>query len=293
MIGEGLKSRSLDASVDEPKAKENSAEKQPLFPKNPTTQYLELLAKEIRMSEKVVENSILKSDKWTKSCYELLSKVIRENLNEHLAPDIRMTMGTSLSAKTLQKIVTNTYRVSYPIDPRTVNTLNKLVLFLGYENWDAFVLKKDEERAGKPEETSVEDEIRSVVRDAIRREHFTYCGLPEIHEEHLLETYIKDSPAYNKIMDALTDKADKKQIISNNYNPSAYEILEMEVKKVEDNYAQVHTKEYWLLCWWCPAAKRYVKRFKDISDHFYILKKKSNRWMIRTNASQSDFMELV
>ncbi len=293
MTGERLKESALDTTVDVQKAEESIAEQQSLFPKNPTAQYLELLAEELRTSEKVVNNSVLKSEKWTKSCYELLSKVIREDLNENLDPEIRMAMGTSLSAKTLQKIVSNSYRVAYPIDPRTVNTLNKLVLFLGYEDWDAFVMKKDSAREETVEEIDVEDELRSVVREAIRREHFTYCGLPEIHEEHLLETYIKDSPAYNRIMDALTEKADKKQIISNNYNPSAYEILEMKVNKIEDNYAQVHTKEYWLLCWWCPTSKRYVKRFKDISDHFYILKKKKDRWMIRTNASQSDFMELV
>lgn len=293
MTGEILKERHIDTAVDVQKPKESITERQPLFPKNPTSQYLALLAEELRTSEKVIDNSILKSEKWTKSCYELLSKVIREHLNANLDPEIRMAMGTSLSAKTLQKIVTNTYRVSYPIDPRTVNTLNKLVLFLGYENWDEFVLKKDSARVETKEETDVEDEILSIVREAIHREHFTYCSLPEIHEEHLLETYIKGSPAYNRIMDALTAKADNKQVISNNYNPSAYEILEMKVNKIEDNYAQVHTKEYWLLCWWCPAAKRYVKRFKDISDHFYILKKKNDRWMIRTNASKSDFMELV
>ena len=293
MIGESLKKNAFDTAEESSKKENYNSEQKPLFPKNSSTQYLELLTEELRTSKKVVDNSILKSEKWSKSCYELLSKVIREDLNVNLAPEVRKSMGTSLSAKTLQKIISNKYRVSYPIDPRTLNTLNKLVLFLGYENWEKFVLKKNIAYSAKIEGINVDEEIQSVVREAIRREHFTYCGLPEIHEEYLLQTYIKDSPAYNKIMDALMEKAKKKQVISNNYNPSAYEILDMEVKKIEDNYAQVHTKEYWLLCWWCPAAKRYMKRFKDISDHFYILKKKENRWMIRTNASQSDFMELA
>ncbi|MGB5437151.1 MAG: hypothetical protein WBM98_14745 [Maribacter sp.] len=293
MRGEGFNNVSAAMAIPMNKVQETSPEKKPLFPKNPTAQYVAVLAEELRTSEKVVKNSILKSKKWTKSCYELLSKIIREDLNQNLAPQMRMAMGTSLSAKTLQKIVSNTYRVSYPIDPRTVNTLNKLVLFLGYKNWDDFVHRKDTARTEKKEEIDVEEAVMAVVQEAVRREHFTYCGLPEVMEEHLLENYIKDSPAYNKIMDTLVNKAAKNQVISNNYNPSTYEILEIEVRKIENNYAQVHTKEYWLLCWWCASSKRYVKRYKDISDHFYILKKKKNRWMIRTNASKSDFMELV
>lgn len=293
MTGESLDNTSFATAVDVQKMNESSGKQQPLFPKNPTARYVELLAIELRNSEKVVKDDVLNSKKWTKSCYEKLSKIIREDLNKNLAPQIRMVMGTSLSAKTLQKIVTNSYRVSYPIDPRTVNTLNKLVLFLGYNNWDDFVQKKDTAQTAGQEEIDVEEAVKAVVREAVRREHFTYCGLPEVHEEHLLETYIKDSPGYNRIMDALIEKSGKEQVISNNYNPSAYEILEMEVRKIEDNYAQVHTKEYWLLCWWCKASNRYVKRYKDISDHFYVLKKKKDRWMIRTNASKSDFMELV
>lgn len=94
-------------------------------------------------------------------------------------------------------------------------------------------------------------------------------------------------------MDALVEKSSKKQVISNNYNPSTCEILDIEVKKIEGGYAQVHTKEYWLLCWWDTSKKKYVKRYKDISDHFYILNKLKGRWMIKTIASKADIMELV
>ncbi len=256
--------------------------------------YLTYIASSIRNSEKVIHHSILKSDRWTKSCYDLLSKIIAEDLNSRLSPKIRMQMGVSLSAKTLQKIVSGTYVITYPIDPRTLNTLNKIVCFLGHQNWNNFISFYD---ANLKKEAVIEDPeviLKQVVEEAVKREHYAYCQLPKIAEAHIAKSFIRNSPSYNLIMDALVDKSKNKQIISNNYNPSSCEILDIEVKRIEHNYAQVHAKVYWLLCWWDAVEQRYVKRYKDISDHFYILNKDSlGKWMIKTNASMSDLMEIV
>lgn len=262
------------------------------FPNHTLSVYLEALALELKTSEKVVKNTVLQSETWTKSCYDLLSKIITEELTKTMTPENKMTLGTSLSSKTLQKIITLQYKVSYPIDPRTLNTLHKVVFFLGYEHWDGFIQKADETNADILKDLNPEEEVKRVVKEAVEKEHLVYCCLPEIREEYLTQSFINNSPSYNMIMDVLIEKADKKQIISNNYNPSTCEILDIEVKRLEDNYAQVYTREYRLLCWWDTLKKRYVKRYKDISDHFYILKKLEDRWIIKTNASTSDPMEL-
>ncbi len=254
--------------------------------------YIESLAIELKTSEKVIKNSVLKSDKWTKSCYDLLSKIITEDLQKNMTIEQRMALGTSLSSKTIQKIIATNYKVTYPMDPRTLNTLNKVVLFLGHKDWDHFISKVDDINTNAIHNLSPKEELKLIVEEAVYREHYVYCKLPEIQEEYLAFSHLKNSPSYNMIMDVLVDKAGKKQIISNRYNPSTCEILDIEIKKKEKDYAQVYTKEYWLLCWWDTVKKRYVKRYKVISDHFYILNKVKGKWMIKTNASTSDPMEL-
>jgi len=264
------------------------------IPQSSLTNYISFLSLQLRTSEKVTCHALLKSSKWTKSCYDLLSRVIAKDLNEILSPKIRLQMGVSLSSKTLQKIVTENYSLSYPIDPRTLNTLNKIVCFLGYKNWNNFISFFDESIEEESPAVDTETSIKTAVEEAIKREHYAYTQLPEIEESHISKSYIKGSPSFNLIMDVLVEKSKTKQVISNDYNPSSYEILDISVKKIEDNYAQVHTKVYWLLCWWDTSLERYVKRYKDISDHFYILNKDhAGKWMIKTNASMSDLMEIV
>ena len=262
------------------------------LPQHGIKTYIQSMATALKTSKKVIANTALRSETWTKSCYDLLSKLIIEDLNKNMSKEMKLAMGTSLSSKTLQKIVNLTYNVSFPIDPRTLNTLHKVSIFLGYKNWEGFVQDIDTSMKKELEDIDPEEELKRIIEEAVHREHLVYCNLPEVQEEHLTDYFIKESPSYNMIMDVLMEKSAKKQIISNNYNPSTCEILDMEVKKLKGDYAQVYTKEFWLLCWWDMNTKKYIKRYKDISGHFYILTRLNNKWAIKTKASTSDPMEL-
>ena len=101
-------------------------------------QYLDTIKAKIRKHKSVKAHPQLKSKKWTKSCYARLSEIVSDFLMENLSPEDQMKMGTTISSKTLSNIYTGKYKLSYPIDPRTLNTLTKLVYFIGYESWEAF-----------------------------------------------------------------------------------------------------------------------------------------------------------
>lgn len=263
-----------------------------IIPQYSLKDYVVFLSTELKTSEKVIQNESLKSIKWTKSCYDLLSKIIADDLNKNLSRDLKIIIGSTISSKTLQKIITQTYKISYPIDPRIMNTLEKIVFFLGYKDWNDFTNALHKNKKERYTNIDPKEEVKLIVEEAVHREHSAYCSLPEIKKEYLDGIFIKHSPAYNKVLDVLLDKSSHHQVISNNFNPSTSEILDIEVIKIKNNYAQVYTKEYWLLCWWDVSQKRYVKRFKDISDHYYILLKQNGVWTIKTNASTSDPMEL-
>ncbi len=275
-------------------------------PENVTKGYIEAIAWQLRASEKVTCHPMLRAEYWTEACYEFLAKIIKEELNKKLPREQRMKLGTSLSFKTLQKIILKEYKITYPIDPRKRNTLTKVVIFLGYASWENFTNEIDQTQQkednkipqNKPIRTRVkavhsgtehnpQQEIIELVKKGIRNEYEAYHDLPEIYQGKLLQTHIKNSPAYNLILDMLIGKKEK-LVISNPHNPSAYAILDTEIKKLEADYALVYTQEYWFLCWWDVSRSRYVHRYKNISDHFYILHKIDGCWKIGTNASAAD-----
>ena len=255
-------------------------------------EYLNALSTQLKQSKKVKKHSQLKAKKWTKSCYDLLSKVIAEELGANMTPQQSMEIGTTISAKTLQKIITAEYKLSYPIDPRTMNTLNKVSIFLGVDNWDHFVEKEESKTKKKSKKENPEEAVLLAVRKALNTTFVSYLNSPEIDTTYLGRYFIENEAAYKRIMELIAKSQKDNTILSNSFNPSAFEILEMDVKKITVDYAQVATKEYWLLCWWNTETERYVQRYKSIDKHVYILNKIDGVWKVKTDASTFDVVEI-
>ena len=258
-------------------------------PQDLMQKYLTALVQQMRI--KVSANNILKSEKWTKSCFNLLSDLIAHDLMDRMSEKQCREIGTSISSKTLQKIFDGNYKLTTPIDPRALNTLNKMVFFIGYDDWDSFISKLEKGSEKKEIQTSNNEQITSIVKSAIDTEFKVYSEMYRNPNDYLSKLFIEDSQSYLRIMEVLEKQEEYKCILSNKFNPSTYEILDIQVEKVSENYAQVITSEYWLLCWWNDGKKRYIKRYKNICDHFYILNKVSGNWKIKTNASTSDIID--
>ncbi len=253
-------------------------------------QYLTLLVKELKASKKVKAHSQLNAEKWTKSCFFLLSKVIAEELGNIMSTEECVAIGTTISPRTLQKIIQGEYALSYPIDPRMLNTLNKLVIFVGAKDWDDFINRKT--TTHQHPKNNPEKEIITVLHRALNETFLCYQKLPDLKELNLGDYFIEGEAAYKKILELVARKQQENTIISNTFNPSTFEVLDMTIKKLEQNYAQVATKEYWLLCWWDSNTKKYIHRYKDISKHYYILHKIDGKWKIKTDATTSDIIKI-
>jgi len=254
--------------------------------------YLEAIKHEIKQSDLVKTNTLLKAEKWKKSSYEELSKLISQTLSNELPHEQKLRMGTTLSARTLTNIYKGTYKLNYPLDPRTLNTLSKLVLFLNYKNWETFVKKIDKEQTKKLKSASPEEAIETTIQKALKLEYDIYNNLPTIKESTLKLLYEEDSAGFNRIMDTLITNQQENRVLSNPYNPSSYSLLEFEILELKEKSAKVKTKEHWLLCWWGTDEKKYVKRYKNISDHYYFLRKKRNKWKVIANATLADFNDI-
>ena len=239
-------------------------------------------------ADKLKKHALLRSKKWTKASYELLSDLIGEELSKSLSLDEQRRMGTSISARTLQNFFDGTYKLAYPLDPRTLNTLNKMVRFVGVTCWDTFTDKVDTLQA-EDEAVATDDVlVLSLVKKFVEAEFKVYATLPTADFSFLEPVCLQKSAAWLRVHDAVESNQHLNRAISNPYNPSTVEVLECEVVRIDADYAQVKTKEYWLLCWWSVAQQKYVQRFKDINEHFYILTKNTEGWRIKTNASLAE-----
>jgi hypothetical protein len=250
--------------------------------------YHQALKENYFKAEKLKKHALLKSAKWTKASYELLSDLIGEELSKSLSFDEQRRMGTSISARTIQSFFDGTYKLSYPLDPRTLNTLNKMVRFIGVKDWDVFVETIDNNEIKANASANDDTLIIAVVKKFIEAEFKVYAALPKTDLSFLDTHCLAKSGAWLRIHDAVMSNQNQNRCISNAYNPSTVDTLDIEIISFEGDKAQVKTKEYWLLCWWDTEKDKYVQRFKDISEHFYILTKTTDGWRIKTNASLAE-----
>ena len=253
--------------------------------------YIEHLITAIRRNEKMQKNAQLKGGKWTKSCFELASNIISNELDQLLSASEKLQSGVTISAKTLSNMFRGEYRLSYPLDPRTLNTLTKIARFLGYASWEQFT---DEVDISRQQQAASADPVQAAeyaLREALAEEYRLYCMLPTIEAARLLKYYIPDGPAFNRLMDNLLHFQSKGYHISNPYNPSTHEIFELDVLQHSEEQVRFRTREYWLLCWWDDRPNRYIRRHKALEEHFYQLEYSGEGWKVRSNATLADVTE--
>lgn len=255
-----------------------------------TQDYLKQLIAEIKGSEAVKEQPRLKSEDWNTSSYTLLSKVIKDKLKEKLNANQLNEVGHTLSYKTLEKIFTGKYRLSIPIDNRSINTLNKLAIFIDYTDWDAFMITYNKKLKLSLKTATDEDAVLLTVRSAIQTEFATYVSIPAFDADTLKKSYTKNAGALKRIEEVVHIKTEASEIISNDFNPSTVDILDIKLLNLTAKTAKVRTEEFWTLCWYNNQENQYIHRYMSKTEHIYILKKNRNHWKIQTNAFTDDIL---
>ncbi len=248
--------------------------------------YLSVLITELRCHKLIKCEPQLSPEKWNKSAFELCSKIISETLLISFTEQDMLKYGTSISYKTLQSIFRKTYTLKYPIDPRSLSTLTKIVRFLGYNSWTDFVnTSVESEAAPHTEEIHLVDFIKGAVNNS-------FDAISGLTTTALEKYYDSQYSAFKMLNEVIIHNKTNQNIINNPTNPSTVEILDIEVENIDDNTARVKTKEYWLLCWWNKEQKKYTTRLKDINDHMYTLIKDKQDWRILNDVTVSDKYQL-
>jgi len=251
--------------------------------------YLLVLVQEIRAHKLIKQEHQLTSPKWNKSAFVTCSKIIGETLLESFSDEDMMKYGTAVSYKTLQSIFNNRYKIKYPIDPRSLSTLTKLVKFVGFNSWNEFTQEVEQSASMELVSNDPEAQVINFVKQAVSTSFEAISGLTT----SILESYYdKQHSAFKLLNEFITHNQTERNCISNPSNPSTFEILDIEVEQIDKNKARVKTKEYWLLCLWNSEGKKYATRVKDINEHLYTVVKENKSWMIINDVTLSDKYEL-
>lgn len=159
------------------------------------------------------------------------------------------------------------------------NLLDLLCYFTYEKSWLAVLNERGIEEldliASEKEQQSEGDYYKELVRRACLAEFEAYQAVPEIKTDMLVDYFIDKSSAFNRIYTYLVDHAESGLIISNEHNPSDFEIYEMSVTRMTDEEVIIETQEYWLLQWYNTRKKKYFE------DDMYNAKNRQTYKLVR------------
>jgi len=216
--------------------------------------------------------------KWTRSTFKEAAGFISKNIENSaiISEECKQSYGTYISSSTLERLLKYGYELPNPIDKRRLNTLNKICVYLGFKSWTSYCLEA--------ENTAVANqEFYQIIYAGLNAEFEVYYNMPNDNLDKLLPYFIKEGPAFKQIYNVVTRLNNLNWVLSNKNNPSYYEILDIDLLKVETGEIHLITHECWYLKWYNEALNKPEKYFNENNRQLYILKKENDVWKIYLN----------
>ncbi len=129
------------------------------------------------------------------------------------------------------------------------------------------------------------DGLFNIVRNANQAELRAYQTLSKEDLKKLHDYFESNSSALRKIDQVVIDSKAKNRTITNNHNPSTFDILDLSLVELKENQALIKSHEYWYMKWFDNTTNDYISYvYKSTNTQYYLLVKQGNTWKIRTNA---------
>ena len=242
-----------------------------------------LLKKEIKQNP-IIQNSILSdTHPWKRSHYIILAEIIKEELSkrDELRNERKFELGTSISHMTLQRFFENDYDFKTHNDLRFLKTLDKICIFLGFNDLNAFVStlkEKDGLSDIGPEKLFSEDVIYNYCKT-----NFEFFKLFPVLDINIFDELIfNDAPFRERIKNYSTKLCERKLKLFTSNNRSNYEIFDFEIISEEDDKIVVKTQEFWNLVFTVEYSGE-VYIVNELNTQIYFLRKTNNVWKIWDN----------
>ena len=242
-----------------------------------------LLKEEIRKQPKI-KNSILgTANPWKRSHYIILSEIIKEDLSqrEELQNERRFELGTSISHITLQRFFESDYHYKTHNDLRFLKTLDKICIFLGFKDLNAYVMNVKENNVYNESAFSKEFTTDIVYRYCHANFEF-FKIFPELKLEIFDELIFPESPFIERIRNYSSKLCEKQLKLFTNNNRSNFEIFDIASISEDSEKVVIKTQEFWNLVFIVEeTGEEYV--VNELNTQIYFIKNINNQWKIWDN----------
>ena len=242
-----------------------------------------LIKSEIESSPFVL-NSVLHSVKpWKRSHFIILSEIIKDQLSSSklLSENKKMELGNSISHITLQRFFENDYQDKTHNDLRFLKTLDKISIFLGYPDLNAFVAQI-KNNTNYSDELFSEKDSTELVYNYCKTNFEFFKKFPVLDLTVFDDLIFPDAPFLERIKtysEELTSRGLK--LITKN-NKSNFEIFDLNVISDTLDSKVIRTQEFWSLYF---EEENSDKRYNvhELTTQIYFIKKIGNTWKIWDN----------
>ncbi|MFK6999655.1 hypothetical protein [Flavobacterium oreochromis] len=256
---------------------------------------VEILIFSILKDPKITNSFLNNTRTWKRAHYIYLSEIIEFELKRTKLIDEkkRLEIGTTISATTLKRIFEIKKDKVYTDDIRFIKTLNKLAIFLGFQNLDEFIVNKTKPKNIKVEKINEkensENQVSVIEEDLFKMiKHFCYLELysikkvPNFKIEDFYSILDIESPLLKRITRNLNELVQQGYIYNYENNHSNYEIFNFKFISKDEKLIIISTNEYWNLTLTNPnGTNTQIVNFTN--EQVYFIKKINNQWKLWDN----------
>ncbi|WP_343664768.1 hypothetical protein [Chryseobacterium mucoviscidosis] len=230
-----------------------------------------------------VKNSVLGNvQEWKRSHYIILSEIIKDELSEaeELKGGKKFEIGNTISHVTLQRFFENDYQDKTHNDLRFLKTLDKICIFLGYKDLNAYIQFVKEKRQGNEENNN--QKFFQMVYDYCATVFEFYKQFPDHKIELFKDLVFNESPFLERASHFSKELCDRDFHLVTKNNRSNYEVFDIHIVTDEPDKKILESQEFWNLLFKVGATdeEHFVNQ---LNTQIYFIRKIDNVWKIWDN----------
>ncbi|RKS97356.1 hypothetical protein [Chryseobacterium defluvii] len=230
-----------------------------------------------------VKNSVLGNvNEWKRSHYIILSEIIKEELSEaeELKGGKKFEIGNTISHVTLQRFFENDYQDKTHNDLRFLKTLDKICIFLGHKDLNAYILSNKETRISNEQDDRTF--LTKIVYDYCATVFEFYKKFPAHHPELFKDLVFNDSPFLERATHFSKELCDRDFKLVTKNNRSNYEVFDIRIVTDEPEKKILESQEFWNLLF--KVGETGEEHFvNQLNTQIYFIRKIDNTWKIWDN----------
>ena len=256
---------------------------------------IESLKKEIVQHDKV-KNSILgAAPVWKNNHYEVLSNIVNDGLSSKITTESEhfFTLGNTISQITIKRFYEGQIKPTAYNDLRFLKTLDKIAIFLGYDNLNHFIEVTNGTQTNTEDENAFTltkadfNEIKNIITDCCLYEYKCMQNL-DSYELDKFKEFIDESGPYLKRIKLYLEKLKSTEIVMNR-EMSNIEIYNVRFVAFENDTLIFATDEFWNMIF--EKNGNHIPFHKKGEQTYYIRKGKEG-YRIWDNYNP-DFNEII